>query len=67
MFAILKPQAALPHQFQEKLVHNAGGLKQILGSLSSKQRAGDLPQLRIHQFEQVVHGRGIAGSPITEK
>ena len=34
---------------------------------STKERAGDLLQMWIHEFEEVLSGRGISRTPIAEK
>jgi hypothetical protein len=67
MFAVFKSQAALPNQFQKELVDHAGRLQQVLGSLASKERSGNLPELRVDKLEKVLNGRRIPCAPIAKK
>jgi hypothetical protein len=67
VFSIFKPQAALTDKLQEKLVNDAGWLKQVFRPLSAEQRTGDHPQLRINKLEKVLDGCGIACPPIAEE
>jgi len=67
MLTVFKPEAALTDELQEELVDHAGGLKEVLRTLTPKKSTGNLPKLRIDELEEVLHGRRIASGPIAEK
>ena len=67
MFPILKPEAPLPNELQEKLIHDTRWLQKILCLLSAEERPRNLPQMRINQFKQSVAGRRFAFAPLPQQ
>src|ERR1700744_4479200 len=67
MFPGLTSQAALANQLQKKFVHHARRLQHVLRPLAAKQRPCNLPQLRIHQLEQMFRRGGLSLTPLAKK
>ncbi len=67
MFTVRKPEASLSHKLQKQFVYNAGGLQDVFGSLSAKDRASDTSQVRINKLKELFGRRWLSKTPLVEE
>ena len=67
MLTIFESQTSLTDELQEQLVHHACWLQYIFRTLSAKQGACDLSQLRIDDIEKTLDGVGPSLAPLSKK
>jgi len=67
VLAIFKAKAALLDELEEELVDDAGGLEDVFFAFAAEERAGDLAEVRVGEFEEGRGHFGLAAAPLVEE